>query len=147
MLGELTVACNALTASGTDVFAGNKGGTDLVLSAATTQGAQTRGSCSGRGAIETTTHDTSGRYDRREGHGRGGRGGRYGGRDQCRYNYVNWRHGGRGDGHNSGDSRRDEYARSHDARNYETRNSNRGDGRGRANSSNSRRRSGCGCGD
>ena len=28
MLGEFKVACNALTASGVDVFAGNKGGTD-----------------------------------------------------------------------------------------------------------------------
>ena len=63
MLGELTTARNALTASGADVLAGNKGGTDFFLSVATTQGAKTCDSCNGRCTIETAVHNTLGRYD------------------------------------------------------------------------------------
>ena len=89
MLGELTIACNALTASGADVFAGNKGGTGLILSAAATQGAKTCESGNGRSIIENAAHNTFGRYDRHDERGRGGRGGRYSGRNQGRYNYGN----------------------------------------------------------
>jgi hypothetical protein len=67
MLGELTTSCNALTASGVNVFAGNKAGTDLVLSAATARGTRTCESCNGRGAIEATSHNTFGRYVRHDG--------------------------------------------------------------------------------
>ena len=63
MLGELMVVCNALTASGVDVPADNKRGADLVLSAATTQGAKICDSYNGRGTIETITHDMFGRDD------------------------------------------------------------------------------------
>ena len=73
MLGELTTACNALTASGVDVFAGNKVGSDLVLSAATARGMRTCESCNGCGTAEATAHNTIGRYDRRN---RGDRDGR-----------------------------------------------------------------------
>ena len=137
MLGELTIACNALTAFGVDVPAGRKGGTDLVLSAATTQGMRTCDSCNGRGTIELTAHNTSGRYDRRDERDRGGRGDGCGGRDRGRSNYSSWRHGGRGNGHTNDNNRRDEYALSHDAHNYEVR--NRSDGRDRANFGNNRR--------
>ena len=52
MLGELTIARNALTASGVDVFAGDNVGADLVLSAATARGTNTYESCNGRGTVE-----------------------------------------------------------------------------------------------
>ena len=144
MLGGLTIACNALTASGADAPIGSKDGVELALSAATTQGTRICDSCNGRGTIENTSHNASGRYGRGGGRGNGrGRGRRsdeYGGRDQDRSNYSNWRHGGRGDGRSSENNRRDDYAR-----NYETH--NRGDGRGRTNFGNNRRRGEGGRGD
>ena len=145
MLGEPTIACNALTASGADVFAGNKVGADLVLSAVTTQGTKTCDLCNGRGIIETIAHNTFGRYDRRDGRGRGGCGDGYGGRDRDRSNYSDWRHGGRNDGHTNGNYRRDDYAHNHDTHNYEAH--NRDDGRDRANFGSNRRRSGGGRGE
>ena len=87
MLGKLTIACNPLTASGVDVFAGNKVGTDLVLPAATTQGAKACESCNGRGIIEATAHNTFGCSDRRGGRGRGGYGNGHGGCDRDHTGY------------------------------------------------------------
>ena len=143
MLGELTITCSALTASGVDVFAGDKAGTDLVLSAATAQGATMCESCNGRSAIEATAHNTLGRYDRRDGPGRGGLGGGHGGRDRDRTSYSNnWRHGRRGDWHNGGSDRRGDHTRGYDARSRDG-----GCDRDRANFSSSRRRGGGGRGD
>ena len=116
------------------------------------QGAGTCESCNGRGIIETTSHNTTGRYDRRDGRGRGERGNGHGGRDRGRTSYSsNWRHGGRGDGHNTGSDRHGDHARGLDARDYDAR--IRGDRRNRdnfsnirANFSSSRRRGGGGRG-
>ena len=55
IFNELTIACNALAASDVDVLAGNKVGTDFILSAATTQGTKTCQSCHGRGTVEIIT--------------------------------------------------------------------------------------------
>ena len=60
MFGELTTACNALTASGVDVFAGNKVGTDLVLPAVIPRGTGTCESCNGRGTVEAAAHHYKG---------------------------------------------------------------------------------------
>ena len=130
VLGGVTTECNALTAPGVDVFAGNRVGADLVLSAATARGTRTRELCNGRGTVETAAHNMIGRYDRRD---RGGRAGRA--------NFgSNWHHGGRGYGRSDGANRRGDHTRSYDVRTYEAR--DRGDGRGRASFSNNRR--GCG---
>ena len=102
MLGELATACTALTASGVYVLAGNKIGIDLVLSVATARGTRTRESRNERGTVEATSLNTLGRYDRRDGRGRGERGGGNGARDRDRANPdSNWRHGGCGNGHNN----------------------------------------------
>ena len=122
MLGEPTIACNALTASGADVFAGNKVGADLVLSAVTTQGANTCESCNGRGIIEATVHNPLGRSGWRDRRGRGRRGDGHGGHDRDRTSYSsNWRHGGRGGGHNGGSDQRDGHTRGYDAHGYDAR--------------------------
>ena len=127
MLGELTRAHNALTASGVDVFGENKAGTDLVLSATTARGTRTCESCNGRGTVEAITHNTTGRYDRRD---RGNRGGRAN-------SDSNWRHGGQGYRHSDEDNRRGDHTRSYDVRTFEVRGI--GGGRGRASSSKNRR--------
>ena len=62
IFSELTIARNAPTTSGVDVFTGNKARADLVLPATTTQGGKTCETCNGRGAIGTTAHNTSGRH-------------------------------------------------------------------------------------
>ena len=56
------------------MFAGNKVVIDLVLPATTVRGTGTCEPCNGRGAAEAAAHNTLGRYDRRDGRDRGGRG-------------------------------------------------------------------------